>query len=53
MWFLVGGILNEILTSLKGSITPPATDDSGNPEPPIIAIWGFQPRAIIEVKTFL
>jgi hypothetical protein len=53
LWFLVGGTLNEIFNSLKGSITPPAPDDSGNPEPPIIATWGFQPLAIMEVKTFL
>jgi hypothetical protein len=51
--FFVGGILKEIFNSLNGNITPPAVDDYGKPDPPMIATLGFQPRAIIDVKTFL
>lgn len=36
--FLVGGILIEILTSLKGSNTLPAPVQSGSPDVPMIAI---------------
>jgi hypothetical protein len=38
---------------LKGSITFPAVEHYGNPDVPIIAIWGFHPLVIIDVKIFL
>ena len=34
-------------------MTPPAVDDYGKPDPPMIATLGFQPRAMMDVKTFL